>query len=827
MNRTRIEKAADKYIRSGKLESAIEELLKLVQLNPRDVTTINRVGDLYSKLGRKQEAIRHFGQIAEHYTGEGFLLKAIAIYKKITKLEPMSLDAYGCLAELYSRQGLTMEARAQYQFIADRCLKNGRNEQGLEALREIERLYPHDVPIRLSIAELLGGMERQDEALEVYRAVGSDLDRKGMHSDSRKVYEAALGLAPRDNGLVRHLVASLTGQGESAPAIELLEGLLQDRPEDPELLSLLGDSHLDGDATGRATECYEKVRELAPERIENLMNDARVCLKDGDLDGGFIHLDDAMRRSEGPEIARRLIPYMQRLLDLEPHHLSGLEALARLNEAVADESACRDAYIRLAGASMEQDDLQAASSALRHLIRLDPKNPRHSERLDQVLLKLRAQGQLPEQVADEAEAAVQAEVAGGGMNLAADEDKVGVESCADLDIEQVAGEPLDQDFIAEHLTEAEVFVKYGLIDKATEQLRTVVGRYPHLLSAREALLEIYREEGKREAAVEECGWIARILREEGDVDGAARVLAEAEQLLPGALSAEPGTSAEVATQEPASSADAEEVALIEDEQDDDYQEQDLDEEELEIDPAAEDAAAQRLEDVDRLLQGGELEQARAVLLQLRSASPASSEVEERLNRVNLLEQQARDADAEGSEEAPGYELAAEMDPELFEPQVAIEEPGDLAEGHAIKSVVAAFRQGIEEQVSPEDFETHYNLGIAYKEMGLVDEAIGEFQFAAKSGEFFTRCCSMLGICFQEKGMTDLAIKWCDRGLEKAEEGEGEEIALGLRYDLAVLCQHSGDSQRALELFTAVYGVDAAYRDVPKHIRELRQSLGQS
>jgi tetratricopeptide (TPR) repeat protein len=168
-----------------------------------------------------------------------------------------------------------------------------------------------------------------------------------------------------------------------------------------------------------------------------------------------------------------------------------------------------------------------------------------------------------------------------------------------------------------------------------------------------------------------------------------------------------------------------------------------------------------------------------------------------------------------------------MDPELFEPQVAIEEPGDLAEGHAIRGVVAAFRQGIEEQVSSEDFDTHYNLAIAYKEMGLVDEAIGEFQFAAKSDEFFTRCCSMLGICFHEKGMNDLAIQWYARGLEKAEQGEGQDMTLGLRYDLAVLHQDNGDSQRALELFTAVYGVDAAYRDVPQHIRQLRQSLGQS
>ena len=517
MNRTRIEKAADKYIRQGKFEAAIEQLLKLVQANSRDVTTINRIGDLYSKLGRKQQAITYFGQIAEYYKDEGFLLKAIAIYKKITKLDPMSLAAYSCLAELYSRQGLTMEARAQYQFVADRCLKSGSNEKGLEVMREMEKLYPNDVPIRLSIAELLGAMERRDEALEVYGAVGTDLDRKGMHRESRKVYEAALRLAPGDNALVRHLVTSLTSQGESAPAIELLEGLLEDRPEDPELLSLLGDSHLDCGATERAKEIYELVRHLAPECIENLMNDARVCLKDGDLDGGFVHLDDAMRQSEVPENARRLIPYMQRLLDLEPHHLSGLEMQARLHEAVGDESACRDAYIRLAGASMEQDDLQAAASALRDLIRLDPNNPRHAERLDQVLLKLREQGQVAGEVAAETGAVVQvaeqAEVAAGAMSLAADDAEVGVESCGDLDAEQTACESLDEDFIAEHMTEAEVFVKYGLIEKAIEQLRTVVGRYPHLLSAREALLEIYREEGERGAAVEEYRWIARILRD--------------------------------------------------------------------------------------------------------------------------------------------------------------------------------------------------------------------------------------------------------------------------------------------------------------------------
>jgi tetratricopeptide (TPR) repeat protein len=708
MNRNRVLRTADKYVRQGKIDAAIHELLKLVQLNPRDVTTINRVGDLYSKIGKKEEAIRHFSQIAQHYKDEGFLLKAIAIYKKITKLEPRSLDAFTALAELYSRQGLTMEARAQYQFVADQCLREDRDEEALEVLREMAGLYPQDLKVRLSTAELLGRMERKEEALDLYGTVGTELDRKGMHRESRKVYEAALGLAPGDNSLVRRLVSSLSRQGECPQAIDLLDELLEEAPEDPELLSLLGDAHLDHGASERAAEVYDKVRQLAPDRIENKMNDTRLCLEDGDLEGAFLHLDDAMREAEGPEISGRLIPYVQRLLDLEPHHLTGLAALARLEEAAGDEGGCRDALIRLAGASMDQGDLEAAAAALRHLIRLDPQNPRHSERLDDVLMKLSEQGDGEAVTLGDEQAPDVVETLPSGTEQAevpADECAPGIDSFGDMEDLAPADEPLDQDFIAEHLTEAEVFVKYGLIDKAVDQLRTVVARYPHLLSARENLLDIFREEGDREAAVEQCRWIARIRREEGDAEGAAQALAEAEEILPGSMSLP--VAEEAAGFTPADSpVDLPETEEIAAPGENGFQEAD-EEEEIEIEPAALDEApsADRLEAVDGLLERGELVEARAVLLELRTAFPGHTEVEERLNRVSLLEEQARQeaVTAETQVQAEGgFDLAAEMDPELFQPQVAIEEPpGDLAEGHAMKDMLAAFRQGVEEQVGAE------------------------------------------------------------------------------------------------------------------------------
>jgi len=130
-----------------------------------------------------------------------------------------------------------------------------------------------------------------------------------------------------------------------------------------------------------------------------------------------------------------------------------------------------------------------------------------------------------------------------------------------------------------------------------------------------------------------------------------------------------------------------------------------------------------------------------------------------------------------------------------------------------------FKAGIARNVAPEDHQSHYDLAIAYKEMGLVDEAIAEFQLAAKDDARLLECASMLGICFVEKGMPKLAVKWFEKGL--AAPGRTEEEYQGLRYDLANALEQAGDVERALALFTDLYGQDANFRDVAAKVRELR------
>jgi tetratricopeptide (TPR) repeat protein len=126
----------------------------------------------------------------------------------------------------------------------------------------------------------------------------------------------------------------------------------------------------------------------------------------------------------------------------------------------------------------------------------------------------------------------------------------------------------------------------------------------------------------------------------------------------------------------------------------------------------------------------------------------------------------------------------------------------------------------------EDLETHYNLGIAYREMGLLDEAIGEFQKVAKAVQkgkpfrYAMNCSTMLGLSFMDKGEPKIAALWYQRALEVP--GLEQETILALRYDLGLALDEAGEEKAALDSFRQVYAVNIDYRDVADRIATLQK-----
>jgi tetratricopeptide (TPR) repeat protein len=132
-----------------------------------------------------------------------------------------------------------------------------------------------------------------------------------------------------------------------------------------------------------------------------------------------------------------------------------------------------------------------------------------------------------------------------------------------------------------------------------------------------------------------------------------------------------------------------------------------------------------------------------------------------------------------------------------------------------------FRAELGETKEDEDIETHYNLGIAYREMGLLEEAISEFQKVASSADkgpafrYAMQCSTLLGLAFMEKGQPAIATIWYERALKTP--GLDQESILALRYDLGVAQELAGDAPAAFNSFSQVYAMNIDYRDVSERI----------
>lgn len=153
-------------------------------------------------------------------------------------------------------------------------------------------------------------------------------------------------------------------------------------------------------------------------------------------------------------------------------------------------------------------------------------------------------------------------------------------------------------------------------------------------------------------------------------------------------------------------------------------------------------------------------------------------------------------------------------------KVEDEEPtGD--EERDFQDMLARFKQGIDENIDEADFQSHYDLGVAFKEMGLLDEAISEFQRALRSPDGKLRTSEALGVCFFEKGAFAVTESILRRGLDLPASGDQER--LGVLYWLARALEEQGKAKDAKELYGRVFAVDIRFRDVGERVKALAKA----
>ncbi len=162
-------------------------------------------------------------------------------------------------------------------------------------------------------------------------------------------------------------------------------------------------------------------------------------------------------------------------------------------------------------------------------------------------------------------------------------------------------------------------------------------------------------------------------------------------------------------------------------------------------------------------------------------------------------------------------MPSQIDPESLNPNNA-----EIFTRSGFERVFSEFKKGLEQQIGIEDADTHYNLGIAYKEMALIDDAIHEFETAAQDPTWRVDALTMIALCHEDNGDLETAISFLKQGLET--EGITQEKTTGLLYEIGLANEALGRYDEAYDYFSKVYSVDEEYRNVKKKLADLLKEL---
>jgi tetratricopeptide (TPR) repeat protein len=939
INPLKLKADADAAEKKGDYAKAIDVLKQIVQESPRDWNTVNRIGDNYAKLNNAKAANEQYVKVARYFADDGFYLKAIAVWKKVLRNDPSMFEGHKELGDLQAKQGLVAEAKQSFGVVIDEYVKRNKIREAGDVLRRLSEVDPTDMKVRLSLADLYAREGHQEKAAGEYVAVADELVKKGKLAEALQNIERPLRSGPRSPRLLAAAARIHIVQKDYARAIELLEEARRAAPADREVSLRLAEACLGSKRPGDARKVLEGLLERDPSDLEARQQLGQVYLAEGRFDEAFEQLLPAVDKLAERRQIDRAAAVLQQIVQRNPGHIRSLGKLVELYRQSRNDMLVAQTYSQMVEAYLTAGNLDQAASILEMLVQLEPHNEQHRSKLQ--WLRKQQGGAPPGGFDVDFEKPTVPPVPMAGTPPAAPAPAPGLELSGPLS-------PDDQEFISEHLAEGRVFRKYGLSDKARDQLEAVLGRFPDNLEALQELVDLHREKGDKEAAAQRLRVMAEVHRLKGDAGKASRLDADADALAPPPPSAaappvapvaaraapvapppppapparhEPEAGVDITVEEPAREP-APEEPLLEEFEDleaappEPEPQPAFDEGELapaggeigghfleEEEAAAADAVfdlgeapaplppagavpalvahgapggarvggvpadlRRALDEVESYVSMGFVEDAKGVLdevgprfaghpalvqrlaelgLELGSAPPAGGELEA------LVPSPAPAAAAEEplqlgadlfeftpttapppAEAAPaggdGFDLASELGG-LFgaQPAVAAEAPPaagtDLGDT-SLADIFKEFQKGVDKQLGKEDYETRYNLGIAYKEMGLVDEAIAEFQLAAKDETRLLECASMLGICFVEKGMPKLAVKWFEKGMSAP--GRSEDEYKGIRYDLGDALEQADEPEQALASFEEVYGQETTFRDVAQRIERLREKIRQ-
>ena len=205
INKEKARALAQKYVQKGQLDKAVREYERLAEETPTDIRSLLKVAELQTQLGNLETGAETYMRVAGVYVSEGFLLKAVAVYKQVLKLSSEHLDANLKLGEMYTKLNLNANAVEQYRHVCKIYEDSGRAAHCIPVLRTIVSLVPQQIVYRVKLAELCAQYGAVEEAKRELQVAAKGTKVHEQLDDFIRVSERILQLDPSQIYLAREL----------------------------------------------------------------------------------------------------------------------------------------------------------------------------------------------------------------------------------------------------------------------------------------------------------------------------------------------------------------------------------------------------------------------------------------------------------------------------------------------------------------------------------------------------------------------------------------------------------------------------------------------
>ena len=502
-NKQKVLASAEKYVQQGKLTNAIAEYEKILEKDPKDLTVLNTIGDLYARDGDSSKASEYYTRVGDSYAQQGFTLRAIAMYKKVTKLDPSSLAMVQKLAELYTQQGLLNDARQQYLILADSAQKKNDYDGASRIFEKMLEGDPDNAAIQGKLADIYVRLGKKDKARDLLFRIATALsERRSMDAAIDALNRLlAIDATNTEALLLRGKIA--LDAGDTAGGIKFLERVptIDSLPQG--LHSLLR-AYL---SLGKYDESEPLARKLLSVHNDSsgIREYATSLVTSGNAEIALRIYDEfssTLLAGDSTEVILALQPLIGQLKD-QP---ASLETLRNIFEKAGASSSVPEIDELLAHAYVQTGELEKARDLYKALADLETGNPLHLQNYRQVMTRL-------------------------GQDVAArpTEPEEGDQAFFIEELAEQTGPSLQQSYapalaesINSALTESELYESYGKTPQAIHLLEGALAKAPEDVRLNQRLASIYLRNSRPDDAAKCYRVLSQIFSKVGKSEESAQ-----------------------------------------------------------------------------------------------------------------------------------------------------------------------------------------------------------------------------------------------------------------------------------------------------------------